>query len=114
MIGQHIRLSWSPNSFGNSTSGQVWAVRVRKFDVYPARVVLICPEKGGLKIFAPLPNSFKKLLGVCADKLGFLPYKILTEWGTQIDCIEEIDDDDRLVVVSSMTEWEKFLSSLNY
>ncbi|XP_010925257.1 potassium channel AKT1 [Elaeis guineensis] len=64
------------------------------------RVTISCPEKGST---APklvlLPRSLDELLDVGAKKFGFLPAKVLTKDGAEIDNVNLIRDGDHLVLV---------------
>ncbi|XP_043690365.1 potassium channel AKT1-like isoform X2 [Telopea speciosissima] len=67
---------------------------------YPARVIISCPGLDVIGKLIHLPDSFPKLLGICTQKFGFKPTKILTRDGAEIDEIEVIRDGDHLVLVS--------------
>lgn len=68
---------------------------------YPARVTLSCPEKGEVTgKLVLLPDSLQELLDIGAKKFGFLPNKVLTKEGAQIEDIELIRDGDHLVLVN--------------
>ncbi|KAA8523054.1 hypothetical protein F0562_009477 [Nyssa sinensis] len=64
---------------------------------YPSRVTVSCPEKGdvGGKLVL-LPQTFQELLEIGAKRYGFLPAKVLSEDGAEIDDIELIRDGDRI------------------
>ncbi|RAL37244.1 hypothetical protein DM860_004166 [Cuscuta australis] len=67
----------------------------------PARVTVCCPEKGDFSGFvAVLPSTFPELLQMGAKKYGFLPAKVLSKDGAEIDSIELIRDNDYLVFQS--------------
>ncbi|PSS13819.1 Potassium channel like [Actinidia chinensis var. chinensis] len=67
---------------------------------YPARVTLSCPEKGDDKgKLVLLPNTFQELLDIGAKKFGFLPTKVITKEGAEIDDIELIRDGDHITLV---------------
>ncbi|XP_052200350.1 potassium channel AKT1-like [Diospyros lotus] len=67
---------------------------------YPARVTISCPGKGdvGGKLVL-LPKSFEELLEIGGRRYGFLPTKVLTKDGAEIDGIELIRDGDHLTFV---------------
>ncbi|XP_057501365.1 potassium channel AKT1-like [Actinidia eriantha] len=68
---------------------------------YPTRVTISCPQKGdAMGKLVLLPQSFQELLEMGTKKFGFLPTKILTEDGAEIDDINLIRDGDRIVFVS--------------
>lgn len=68
---------------------------------YLARVTLSCPEKGEVAgKLVLLPDSLQELLDIGAKKFGFLPNKVLTKEGSQVEDIEIIRDGDHLVLVS--------------
>ncbi|PSR84537.1 Potassium channel like [Actinidia chinensis var. chinensis] len=68
---------------------------------YPARVTLSCPEKGDDKgKLVLLPKTFQELLDIGAKKFGFLPTKVRTKDGAEIDDIELIRDGDHIIFVS--------------
>ncbi|KAH6803149.1 K+ transporter 1 [Perilla frutescens var. frutescens] len=74
---------------------------------YAARVTVSCPEKGDLAgKLVLLPQSFQELLGIGAEKYGFVPAKILSKDGAAIDDIELIRDGDQLVFVSDDRNYE--------
>lgn len=68
---------------------------------YAARVNVSCPEKGDVagKVVS-LPKSFQELLQIGVKKYGFLPAKVLSKEGAEIEDIELIRDDDLIVFVS--------------
>ncbi|XP_057960180.1 potassium channel AKT1-like [Malania oleifera] len=66
---------------------------------YAARVTLSCSEKGkAAGKLVLLPDSLPELLEIAAKKFGFLPTKVLTEDGAEIEDIDLIRDGDHLVV----------------
>lgn len=68
---------------------------------YSTRVTVSCPEKGdvGGKLVL-LPKSFGELLEIGAKRYGFLPSKVLSKDGAEVDEIDLIRDGDHLVFVS--------------
>ncbi|KAA8548472.1 hypothetical protein F0562_000156 [Nyssa sinensis] len=64
---------------------------------YPSRVTVSCPKKGdvGGKLVL-LPQTFEELLEIGAKRYGFLPAKVLSEDGAEIDAIELIRDGDHI------------------
>lgn len=68
---------------------------------YPVRVTISCPEKGEVAgKLVLLPDSLQELLDIGAKKFGFLPNKVLTKEGAQVEEMELIRDGDHLVLVS--------------
>lgn len=66
-----------------------------------ARLTVSCPEKGdvgGKLIF--LPRSFEELLEICMKKYNFIPAKVLTKNGAEIESVELLRDDDHLIFAS--------------
>ncbi|XP_058112525.1 potassium channel AKT1-like [Magnolia sinica] len=68
--------------------------------IHRARITISCPKKGDVagKLML-LPESFQELLDICAKKFGFVPTKVLTKDGAEIDDIELIRDGDHLILV---------------
>ncbi|RLN23642.1 potassium channel AKT1-like [Panicum miliaceum] len=65
------------------------------------RVTISCPEKGNTAgKLVLLPRSMKELLELGAKKFGFMPSKVLTTEGAEIDEVELIRDGDHIVLVS--------------
>lgn len=65
------------------------------------RVTISCPEKANsARKLIPLPGSLAELLDLGRNKFGFLPTKVLTEEGAEIDDVKVIRDGDHLVLVS--------------
>ncbi|CAN7062917.1 unnamed protein product [Brassica oleracea var. botrytis] len=66
---------------------------------YPSRVTIRSSENGELggKVVI-LPNSMEELLKVGEEKMGFLPTKVLTREGAEIDDITLIRDGDCLIL----------------
>ena len=66
---------------------------------YPSRVTIRSPENGesGGKVVI-LPNSMEELLKVGEEKMGFLPTKVLTRDGAEIDDITLVRDGDCLIL----------------
>ncbi|CAN8284269.1 unnamed protein product [Cochlearia groenlandica] len=66
---------------------------------YPARVTISSPENGetGGKVVL-LPNSIKELFEIGERKMGFVPTKVLTREGAEIDDITLIRDGDFLLL----------------
>ncbi|KAK2986594.1 hypothetical protein RJ640_029636 [Escallonia rubra] len=65
------------------------------------RVTVSCPEKGDAAgKLVLLPQSFQELLDIGTKKFGFLPARILSRDGAEIDDIDLIRDGDHLVFVS--------------
>ncbi|KAG2590478.1 potassium channel AKT1-like [Panicum virgatum] len=65
------------------------------------RVTISCPEKGNTAgKLVLLPRSMKELLELGAKKFGFMPSKVLTVEGAEIDEVELIRDGDHIVLVS--------------
>ncbi|KAM7519289.1 hypothetical protein LguiB_018251 [Lonicera macranthoides] len=78
------------------------------------RVTVSCPEKGDVKgKLVLLPNSFQELLEIGAKKYGFLPAKVLTKEGADIDEIELIRDGDHIVFVSDDIDSSKIQEPCN-
>ncbi|EYU27297.1 hypothetical protein ABFS82_10G089300 [Erythranthe guttata] len=66
--------------------------------VYAARLTVSCPEKGDIAgKLVLLPHGFEELLEICVKKYGFLPEKVLSKDGAEIDCIELLRDGDHIV-----------------
>ncbi|CAH9144306.1 unnamed protein product [Cuscuta epithymum] len=65
---------------------------------YPTRVTVSWPERGDIagKVVV-LPESLQQLLQIGFKKYGFLPSKILSKSGAEIDDIELIRDDDHII-----------------
>ncbi|CAH9144307.1 unnamed protein product [Cuscuta epithymum] len=65
---------------------------------YRTRVTVSWPEKGDIagKVVL-LPKSFKELLEIGVKKYGFLPSKIMSKSGAEIDDIGLIRDNDHIV-----------------
>ncbi|VFQ78742.1 unnamed protein product [Cuscuta campestris] len=105
------------NSFHNSLFGIMSAAQQQNNDqttLFPVketasdgkryaamRVTVSCPEKGDAagKVVL-LPETFQELLQIGVKKYGFLPSKILSKSGAEIDDIVLIRDDDHLVFAS--------------
>ncbi|XP_031096572.1 potassium channel AKT1-like isoform X1 [Ipomoea triloba] len=68
---------------------------------YAARVIVSCPERGDVagKVVS-LPKTFHELLQIGVKKYGFLPAKVVSKEGAEIEDIELIRDDDHIVFVS--------------
>ncbi|OEL30827.1 Potassium channel AKT1 [Dichanthelium oligosanthes] len=65
------------------------------------RVTISCPEKGNAAgKLVLLPRSMKELLELGAKKFGFMPTKVLTIEGAEIDEVELLRDGDHIVLVS--------------
>lgn len=66
---------------------------------YPARVTISSPENGETrgKVII-LPNSMEELLQIGEKKMGFVPTKVLTREGAEIDDITLIRDGDYLLL----------------
>lgn len=65
------------------------------------RVTISCPEKGNTAgKLVLLPRSMKELLELGAKKFGFMPSKVLTVEGAEIDEVKLIRDGDHIVLVS--------------
>ncbi|CAL9755370.1 unnamed protein product [Musa acuminata subsp. burmannicoides] len=65
------------------------------------RVTISCPEKANsARKLIPLPGSLAELLDLGRNKFGFLPTKVLTEGGAEIDDVKVIREGDHLVLVS--------------
>lgn len=65
------------------------------------RVTISCPEKGdaaGKLVLLPL--SLKELLDIGAKKFDFVPAKVLTKDGAEVDDAKVIRDGDHLLLVS--------------
>lgn len=66
-----------------------------------ARVTVSCTGKGEVaRKLVLLPGSFEELLDIGVKKFGFLPSKVVTKDGAEIDSVEVIRDGDHLVFVS--------------
>lgn len=105
------------NNFHNSLFGIMSAKQTNEHDVllspnetnasvakaktYAPRVTVCCPEKGdnGGKLVL-LPKSFKELLQIGASRYGISQVKVVSKDGAEIDDIELIRDDDRIIFVS--------------
>ncbi|XP_042519015.1 potassium channel AKT1-like isoform X2 [Macadamia integrifolia] len=81
----------------HSLAGQ--ATCSKSSEYYPARVTISCAGTDTTGKLILLPDSFPKLLGICTQKFGFKPTKILTRDGAEICEIEVIRDGDQLVLV---------------
>ncbi|XP_031098345.1 potassium channel AKT1-like [Ipomoea triloba] len=68
---------------------------------YAARVIVSCPERGDVagKVVS-LPKTFHELLQIGVKKYGFLPAKVVSKEGAEIEDIELIRDDDHIVFIS--------------
>ncbi|CAO2204181.1 unnamed protein product [Urochloa humidicola] len=65
------------------------------------RVTISCPEKGNTaRKLVLLPRTMKELLELGAKKFSFMPTKVLTIEGAEIDEVELIRDGDHIVLVS--------------
>ncbi|ESQ29631.1 hypothetical protein EUTSA_v10023251mg [Eutrema salsugineum] len=66
---------------------------------YPARVTISSPENGeiGGKVVM-LPSSMEELLEIGERKMGFVPTKVVTREGAEIDDITLIRDGDYLIL----------------
>jgi hypothetical protein len=65
------------------------------------RVTISCPEKGDTaRKLVLVPPSMKELLELGAKKFGFMPSKVQTVEGAEIDEVELIRDGDHIVLVS--------------
>nr|XP_010925144.1 LOW QUALITY PROTEIN: potassium channel AKT1-like [Elaeis guineensis] len=65
------------------------------------RITISCPEKGDIAgKLVLLPLSLKELLDIGAKKFDFLPTKVLTKDGAEVDDVKVIRDGDHLVLVS--------------
>lgn len=74
-----------------------------------ARVTVSCTEKGEVAgKLVLLPGSFEELLDIGVKKFGFLPSKIVTKDGAEIDSVEVIRDGDHLVFVSESSAKEEY------
>ena len=113
------RLRRRANSFRNSLFGVLSAAQSTASDEFPAidrgrfprrgideqdrqaRVFISCSnEEGGVaKKVVALPKSFQELKQVAAQKFGFVPSRVETECGAEIDSIEVIRDGDHLVLI---------------
>ncbi|XP_072968740.1 potassium channel AKT1-like [Typha angustifolia] len=66
------------------------------------RVTISCPEKGNTAgKLVLLPESIEELLDIGAKKFGFVPTKVLTKHGAEIDDVKLVRDGDHLVLVSN-------------
>ncbi|XP_057968813.1 potassium channel AKT1 [Malania oleifera] len=84
-------LLFSANQSNCSMSGGVSSIRV----------TVSCPEKGDAAgKLVLLPESLQELLEIGAKKYGFLPSKVLSRDGAEIDDIETIRDGDHLIFAS--------------
>lgn len=65
----------------------------------PARITISSPETGetGGKVVL-LPSSMEELLEIGAKKMDFVPTKVLTREGAEIDDITLIRDGDFLIL----------------
>ncbi|XP_062206354.1 potassium channel AKT1-like isoform X2 [Phragmites australis] len=65
------------------------------------RVTIRCPEKGNTTgKLVLLPKSMKELLELGAKKFDFMPTRVLTIEGAEVDAVELIRDGDHLSLVS--------------
>ncbi|OWM71715.1 hypothetical protein CDL15_Pgr005903 [Punica granatum] len=77
------------------------SARPRNNPIIQSRVTISCPEVGeSTGKLLLLPASLQELLEVAGKKLGFMPKKILTKEGAEIDDIDVIRDGDHLVFSS--------------
>ncbi|KAL2925320.1 Potassium channel AKT1 [Bienertia sinuspersici] len=92
-------------SIDQTSFGTVDGVHQQKHHVDVTRVIISCVKQGGKfrKMVIPLPNSFQELLDIAANKFGFVPCRVETDSGAEIDCIEVIRDGDHLVLVNDDT-----------
>lgn len=93
------------NNFDNSLFGIISRSHNAGLDPSPPlnryRVTISCPEKGEMaRRLVLLPSSFQELLDIAAKKFGFVPAKVLTDDGAEIDDIEVVRDGDHLVIVT--------------
>ncbi|XP_020098684.1 potassium channel AKT1-like [Ananas comosus] len=66
------------------------------------RVTISCPEKGNTAgKLVLLPESMEELLDIGAKKFGFLPTKVLTKDGAEVDDVKLIRDGDHLILASN-------------
>ncbi|EHA8589711.1 putative Potassium channel AKT1 [Cocos nucifera] len=64
------------------------------------RITISCPEKGDIAgKLVLLPLSLKELLDIGAKKFDFLPTKVLTKDGAEVDDVKVVRDGDHLVLV---------------
>ncbi|KAK4774259.1 hypothetical protein SAY86_009194 [Trapa natans] len=72
-----------------------------KGDTVQIRVIISCPEKGdSAGKLVLLPGSLQELLEVAEKKYGFMPSKIRTKEGAEVEEIGVIRDGDQLVFLS--------------
>ncbi|OAY73666.1 Potassium channel AKT1 [Ananas comosus] len=66
------------------------------------RVTISCPEKGNTAgKLVLLPESMEEPLDIGAKKFGFLPTKVLTKDGAEVDDVKLIRDGDHLILASN-------------
>ncbi|CAK9135605.1 unnamed protein product [Ilex paraguariensis] len=115
--GAHSRPRHRTNSFHNSLFGIMSATQGEDSDLllsvdrtkcagnateYSARVRVSCPEKGDVAgKLVLLPQSFSELMEIGAKKYGFLPTKVVSKDGAEIDDVVLIRDGDHLIFVSN-------------
>ncbi|RWW66664.1 hypothetical protein BHE74_00025943 [Ensete ventricosum] len=70
-------------------------------DIPLLRVTISCPEKGNTTgKLVLMPDSLRELLDIGSKKFDFLPTKVLTKDGAEIDDVKLIRDGDYLVLSS--------------
>ncbi|KAL5559284.1 hypothetical protein UlMin_035495 [Ulmus minor] len=73
----------------------------RNMNHYQARVTLSCPEKGEVAgKLVHLPESLEEILEIGGKKFNFVPTKVFTKEGAEIEDIELVRDGDYLVLAS--------------
>ncbi|XP_051132184.1 potassium channel AKT1-like isoform X2 [Andrographis paniculata] len=68
---------------------------------YPPRLTVSCPEKGdsGGKLVL-LPKSFEELEEICMKRYNFIPARVSTINGAEIESVELLRDGDHLIFAS--------------
>ncbi|WOL00363.1 hypothetical protein Cni_G09076 [Canna indica] len=97
----------SKTNFHNSLFGVISAARhVNKQSQNHSgmpllRVTISCPEKGNTAgKLVLMPDSLRELLDIGSKKFGFVPSKVLTKEGAEVDDVKLIRDGDHLLLVS--------------
>ena len=109
--GSPVRARPKVSSFENSIFGVMsTAQNANRNDVpeHPmaARVIMINrnsnQDGGAVRKVVALPKNFEELLEVAVKKFGFLPCRVESECGAEIDCIEVVRDGDHLVLIKDL------------
>ncbi|GAA0152028.1 ion channel [Lithospermum erythrorhizon] len=95
------------NTGENVVSSQSESTHTPRTTTYVARVTISWPEKADVtRKLILLPNSFQELLEAGQKKYGFMPAKVLTKDGAEIDNIELVRDGDHLIFLGDAVKDE--------